>query len=325
LLETHTDIEQSSISTTNSNMASAILLHAQKESHRNLQPFTGDLSQDVDEYIDKIEHIGSFTKEPQEVLHVLLTEKLSGQAEKWYKDNHESLTTWSKLKSGFRDRFQQPWLNQTLFSTLDNRKQEAHESVNDYYDIICRLCHRVDPDMSQHMILHFLQKGIRDDMKTNITRLMLTEKDPTPETFLKFAKIEEFVDRTNQRTDSSATYFTSPTQSHMMTSAINSSSNTKRSTSMLSTPRTNPRVRSTTDSRFSYNPPPSSVNNSSQQRSLNHQTPTLTRSQPLHLLPCLVCGRHNHRTMDCYQRKSSGCFKCGNNDHRVGQCPQVFF
>jgi hypothetical protein len=57
---------------------------------------------------------------------------LGGQAKKWYKDNEDSLITWSKLRSGFRGRFQQPWLNQILFSTLDNRKQEAHESVNDY-------------------------------------------------------------------------------------------------------------------------------------------------------------------------------------------------
>ncbi len=132
LLDTQTDITTLSISNHKSVMTSTILLQAQKESHRNLQQFTGDVSQDVEEYIEKIEHIGSLTKESDEVLHVLLTEKLGGQAEKWYKDNKDSLTTWSKLRTGFRDRFQQPWLNQTLFSTLDNRKQEAHESVNDY-------------------------------------------------------------------------------------------------------------------------------------------------------------------------------------------------
>jgi len=53
-------------------MPSAILLQAQKESHRNLQPFTGDLSQEVDDYIEKIENIGSLTAEPDEVLHILL-------------------------------------------------------------------------------------------------------------------------------------------------------------------------------------------------------------------------------------------------------------
>jgi hypothetical protein len=52
-------------------------------------------------------------------------------------------------QSGFHDIFQQPWLNQTLFSTLDNRKQEAHESVNDNYDVIFRLCHRIDLNMSK--------------------------------------------------------------------------------------------------------------------------------------------------------------------------------
>jgi hypothetical protein len=36
-------------------MSSAIVLQAQAESHRNLQPFTGDLSHDVDKYIEQIE------------------------------------------------------------------------------------------------------------------------------------------------------------------------------------------------------------------------------------------------------------------------------
>jgi len=158
LLETHTDIKQTSFSNNDFTMASTILLQTQKESQRNLQPFTGDLSQNVDEYIEKIEHIGSLTKQPDEVLHVLLKDKLRGQDEKWYKDNHESLTTWSKLRTDFPDRFQQPWLNQTMSSTLYNRKQEAHESISDYYDVICRLCHHVDPNISKQMILHFLQE-----------------------------------------------------------------------------------------------------------------------------------------------------------------------
>ncbi len=30
-----------------------------------------------------------------------------------------------------------------LVSKLDNRKQDAQESINDYYDAICRLCRRI--------------------------------------------------------------------------------------------------------------------------------------------------------------------------------------
>jgi hypothetical protein len=89
-------------------MTGANLLQAQKESYRNLQPFTGELSQDVDEYIEQIERIGSLTKEPDEVLHVLLEVKLHGRAEWWYKANKDSLGTWSLLRIGFRERFQQP-------------------------------------------------------------------------------------------------------------------------------------------------------------------------------------------------------------------------
>ncbi|CAF4923664.1 unnamed protein product, partial [Rotaria socialis] len=212
-------IESDSITTvrssdvqTNRTITSAILLQAQKETHRNLQSFTGDLTQDVDEYIERIENIGSLTNEP---------------------DNQNSLNTWPILRTCLRERFQQPWLKQTLFSTLDNRKQEAHESVNDYYDVVCRLCRRIDSKMSKQMILHFLQKGIRDEIKTNITRLLLTDNDPTPETFLKFAKIEEHVEKMNQSLDTNNTYFNQPTQSYMMTSAVNSSSTAKQYTNHI--------------------------------------------------------------------------------------------
>jgi len=48
------------------------------------------------------------TKEPDQVLHVLLKEKLSGQEEQWYKDNQDSLTTCSQLRIDFHERFKQP-------------------------------------------------------------------------------------------------------------------------------------------------------------------------------------------------------------------------
>jgi hypothetical protein len=328
LIENNTSVTVTpSISTDEFPMPSAILLQAQKESHRNLHPFTGDLSQEVDDYIEKIENIGSLTTEPDEVLHILLKEKLSGQAERWYKDNQDSLTTWSQLRTGFRERFQQPWLNQTLFSTLDSRKQETHESINDYYDVVCRLCRRIDPKMSKQMILHFLQKGVRDEMKTNITRLMLTENDPTPETFLKFAKIEEHIERTNQGMDHSTTYFTQPNSTYMMTSVINTSpSATKRPASILPPSKGNPPIQSSTyNYRQSDAQQSRQAGNSSQPRFINNQARTSIRPQSLYSSPCLLCGRNNHRTMECYQRKPNGCFKCGHKEHCVEECPQVFF
>ncbi len=88
-------------------MASAILLQAQQKRYQNLQPFTGDLSEDVDEYIEQIKSIGSLTKESDEVLHILLKVKLSGKADCWYDNNKDSLGTWSQLRIGFRERFQQ--------------------------------------------------------------------------------------------------------------------------------------------------------------------------------------------------------------------------
>jgi hypothetical protein len=100
------------------------------------------------------------------------------------------LDTWPKLRAAIQHRFQQPMMIQKLIFILDHRKHEENESVDNYYDDICRLCRRIDFNMSKQMILYFLQKGIRDSMRTNIARAMLRENDHTPETFLKLAQIE---------------------------------------------------------------------------------------------------------------------------------------
>jgi hypothetical protein len=322
-------------------MVSAILLQAQKESHRNLPHFTGDFSYDVNEYIEKIESIEALTEEPDEVLHVLLKEKLSGQAERWFQDNKASLSKWSQLCSGLRDRFQQPWLNQTLFATLDNRKQDTHESANDYYDAVCRLCRRVDPKMSKQMILYFLQKGVRDEMKSNITRSMLTENDPTPETFLKFAKVEEHLERINQPTDSTISYLASPEQQYMMTSTVNPlpptypnllpSSPIRRTTPAPFQMKINRSIQSPSFNHPRYESQQHQPNNNNDNNTYPHRRfnersiPPLMQPQSVQSIPCPICGRANHHLLNCYHRKPSGCYKCGHNGHRINACPQVFF
>ncbi|CAK9188724.1 unnamed protein product [Sphagnum troendelagicum] len=198
-------------------MTSAILLQTQKERYRNLQQFTGNCIEEVDEYISKIESIGALTKEPEATLHILLKTKLSGPAELWYEDNQATLDTWPKLRAAIQHRFQQPMMIQKLIFILDHRKHEENESVDNYCDDICRLCRRIDFNMSKQMILYFLQKGIRDSMRTNIVRAMLRENDHTPETFLKIARIESQLKQTDavNRQQSLSTNSTTGTSSYL--------------------------------------------------------------------------------------------------------------
>ncbi len=50
-------------------------------------------------------------------------------------------------------------------------------------------------------------------------------------------------------------------------------------------------------------------NNSTNNQSISHQ-------QFNH---CKVCGRKNHRTIDCFYKQSTGCFNCGKS-HLVRDC-----
>ncbi|CAF4897542.1 unnamed protein product, partial [Rotaria sp. Silwood2] len=63
----------------------------------------------------------------------------------------------------------------------------------------------------------------------------------------------------------------------------------------------------------------------SQQKTFNkkHINTQFTSQQQFN--NCKICGRTNHQTIDCFHKRTTGCFNCGQN-HHVGNCtmPQNF-
>jgi hypothetical protein len=59
----------------------------------------------------------------------------------------------------------------------------------------------------------------------------------------------------------------------------------------------------------------------------NHPTQSTIKNEQVQNQPlphsqfpnCKVCGRKNHRTIDCFYKHTSGCFNCGKN-HYVRNC-----
>jgi hypothetical protein len=73
-----------------------------------------------------------------------------------------------------------------------------------------------------------------------------------------------------------------------------------------STSKFTPHTSMADKNQFSNYPPKSMFN----QKSTSHQ-PISTHQ----FSNCKVCGRKNHRTIDCFYKRTTGCFNCGQSDN----------
>ncbi|CAF4184418.1 unnamed protein product, partial [Rotaria magnacalcarata] len=130
---------------------------------KELPKFTGDPQQKVTQFIDGVERIGIFTELNESLLHSIATIKLGGAAFNWYDNNKETLRSWRELKQHLLERFK-PSLS-TAKTQLKERKQQAGQTLIAYYDDIIDLCKQVDNNMPLHMIVDYLQDGLRHELK----------------------------------------------------------------------------------------------------------------------------------------------------------------
>ena len=265
----------------------------QQTAMKELSKFTGEPDQKVTQFVDAIEHIGSFTEWTEPALHTLATIKLGGLAFNWYNNNKDTLRTWPFLKANLLERFQ-PSISVTK-TRLKTRRQQPDESLSAFYDDIIELCKQVDKDMPIYMIVDYLQDGVRDDLKVHIKRRMATMPDaPSPALFLKIARAEDELQK-DVSSVAPPSLFSQPYFGHVAV-ATNTSTAVPHHYHAPTTSTPAPRAP------FRNTPP---------------------NSAPRYR-PCLICNKTNHRTIDCSGKQPSGCFKCGDPTHVIRACPQVF-
>jgi hypothetical protein len=304
-MPTTNDTNNTASSTSSSTTTSVdpFLASLQVTALKELQKFTGDPTQKVTHFINAIEQLRFFSPLNDVMLHSIATLKLGGLAFNWYDNNKDSLNSWSLLKTNLLARFK-PSLSAAK-TQLKDRRQQSGESLLVYYDDIIDLCKQVDEAMPLHMIVDYLQDGVRDELKIHIKRRMKTLTDaPSPAQFLTIARDEEELHQDLLHSQSSTITAAQPYFAHI--TAATSTSNTR---------------------------PNHSTNGSYYAGQSSHPTPTVnsstsstSRSATLQnqFRPCLICNRSNHRTINCYYKQPSGCYKCGASDHIVHKCPQVF-
>ena len=185
--------------------------------------------------------------------------------------------------------------------------------------------------MSEHMIMQYLISGLDSHFKKAISRhesSMTTLID-----FLKYAKIEQDLHDTFEKTYYSTSHVDQPffTGNNPLIPSL---------TTMIKQPKNSQSyqphdIRPThsvqsQSSEFQRNSPTRSwqrlsttyqneIRNYSPQRTVTNQHANKQTTFTRHYDNCKICERRNHRTIDCFHKRSTGCFNCGQ-DHVVRDC-----
>jgi hypothetical protein len=184
--------------------------------------------------------------------------------------------------------------------------------------------------MSEKIIIQHLMSGINPDFRKELSRR--ESSITTLNEFLQYAKIEQDLHDTfrdlsvdtqqpysnyNQSSIPSLTATVNQSKQHYRKTKHNNSNSyptlTQSSvTQGNSIPQFEHRTRTL---------PPKQVPNNPQQfnymRRQNNQQSTSQNK----FLNCKICNRTNHRTIDCFHKCTTGCFKCGQPNHNVRDCP----
>jgi hypothetical protein len=310
-----------------------LLAKARKARFDDLPNFSGHPSEDVEHFLKSIKNITKATEESEsrEILEIVRG-KLTKLAGIWFDNNESNFKKWSEFETAFRNRYFSTTIIHKKFDKLKQRKQLQDESVTSYYDDVVNLCREIDANMSDQMIIQHLMSGINPDFRKELSRHEAAMK--TLKEFLKYVKIEQDLYDTFEKsrnlsleTQQQQSYFdfNQPTIPSL--------------TAMIKQPAQNYRTKqddrrshpiSTQRSAYQRNSFPQPVKNSStirDNRNWNFSQPSTFKNNQIEnqnritnqFNNCKICGRRNHRTIDCFHKRTNGCFNCGKN-HIVRDC-----
>ncbi|CAF1327080.1 unnamed protein product [Rotaria sordida] len=293
-----------------------LLAKARKARFDDLPNFSGHPSEDVERFLKSIKNITKATDESNnhEILEIIRG-KLIQSAGTWFDNNEPNFKKWSDFETAFRNRYFSTTSTHKKFDTLKQRKQLPDEPITSFFDDIINLCREIDSNMSEKIIIQYLMSGINSDFRKELLRHESSIN--TLNEFLKYAKIEQDLHDTfgSLSLDSQQRHFNHNHPSiPSLTAAVNQpkqyyntmkynnpvSHSTQLQSSVSqrnSIPTLGNRTFMAPDRKQIRNYPPQSI---SQKK--------LSTSQPLsqhQFNDCKVCGRNNHRTLDCYYKPGS--------------------
>lgn len=319
---------------------------ARKALFADLPNFSGHPSDDAEMFLKRLRYV--FSDDPDSFRLHLVRGKLQRGAGLWFDKNKHQFSTWIDFEVAFFNHYAPKSSDDQKFANLRNRRQQRGETVASYFDSVIDLCEDVDSAMSEHTILRYLIDGLRPEYHTEVSRQKALIK--TPADFLHYARTEEELyaaahSVTHDSADTST--FIPPT-----VSTVQSSANPTRSTSFHSSQRRSQPRFSHNRSQFRHSHSTSHLQQRNVPSHAHQRTPSTrqhtqpastsaptTKTTPVTqsarsayssrtaartpattvFSPCKVCGRTNHRTIDCRHKSTTGCFNC-SKQHHVRDC-----
>jgi len=322
-----------------------------RECLSNLEKFNGSEEQKVLQFINNIERIGRMIEANDNILHCMCIAKLDGEAKRWYEDNMV-LNKWDQLKLALSERFTTSDSSSKIFEQLKERKQRTDESVTSYHDAVIKLCHEYDADMSQKMMISWVENGIKDSLRIPIKRQMklLPEAARTTKAFLEIAKDEQELQEENSLT-SESTLLHAPYFANTVSTTLQQTKGAHQNTQIRhDSPRRfttshsnelyqqqknfheqqrllpNKHRTSTQHHSFVTRPQTEKIHHNTQYNQSKNVTPFKSPSNNKRRFnSCQICQGTNHHTMNCYYKKPNGCYNCGQSENRIRDCLQVFY
>jgi Retrotransposon gag protein len=311
----------------------SILARARKARFDDLISFSGQPSEDVEQFLKSIKNITKATNESNnhELLEIVRG-KLIQSAGIWFDNNEAKFKTWSDFEVAFRNRYLATTTTSKKFEQLKQRRQKPDELIINYCDEIINLCQEVDPKMSDLTIIQYLLSGLKTNVRKELSRRESAMN--SLDEFLKYAKIEQDLNDTFGKFGEMVIDQQQPQTnwdhlSDQTTAAINAWEHEYRNGNRNGQFK---RPMHTQSSDLQRNSNRRGVNSSQPLWNLTRNfsrrndqiqktvAPQANASQKN--ITCKICGRKNHRTINCFYKKPTGCFKCGQ-DHMIRDCTML--
>ncbi|CAF3770783.1 unnamed protein product [Rotaria socialis] len=141
----------------------------------------------VKKWIEDIEHLMEIAHVPESTRLDLIPYALRSDALQWYKNNKSTLTSWTKFLEEIRKTFLSSFSEEMAFKSLESYSQGEHQSVQNFFNEVVKLCKEADPNMSDSTKL----KNLLNKIKPTIQYEVRKKKPKSISEFLEFAKEAE--------------------------------------------------------------------------------------------------------------------------------------
>ncbi|CAF1169029.1 unnamed protein product [Adineta steineri] len=172
-----------------------------KDKITNIRKFSGNKYDDVDEWLQNIDHDFSSTLVSEEVKLKIILRSLTNDAKNWFEQNKHRLSTWVIFKKEIQHRFQSSLHKDERFIRLRERKQQTKETGQQFIDAMEKLCFQVNSSMKEEEKMLHIKAGLKPSLKEKVLDKQPQSMDQLRNTIKMVEDIETMLNNGNNNED----------------------------------------------------------------------------------------------------------------------------